>query len=437
MAEDFEMSPPPKKPKKSAARAASKTSAVYWQAKVFLEEKPGWKSSKYSVRMQAGGVRKKVTLEATVKEDAGREALAKYLKILSEGWPSTAPAGQVVVAAKSESVTTIGGWIAITTPLLTARESTVAKYAESLRTIVAGILGLARFRKAEARMQVDGFPLSNLTTKTIQNWVDVRMAAAKEAGPTAASRASNTIRAILRNARGLFSETVRQAVQAKHPIQVEDPFYKIRMPKRSVARYTSRFDAKLLLTKAAEDLRTPPLKGIDDPLRTSRFEQWKILYLALVAGLRYNEIDKLRKHDVCGKTGRISIRAHEHFQPKAAASEGEVLVSESASQVLVEMLNHTAGEWFLLEARSRRNRSYRGALNHDLVIAWLRAYTENGIQPFKDVPKPLHELRKEAGTLVNQKHGLNEAKNFLRHGDIATTAMYYVGSKGEITTGLG
>jgi hypothetical protein len=66
----------------------------------------------------------------------------------------------------------------------------------------------------------------------------------------------------------------------------------------------------------------------------------------------------------------------------------------------------------------------------------LRAYEERGIQPFSDVPKPIHELRKEAGTLVNSQHGLNEAKNFLRHSSIATTAAYYVGSKGDITTGL-
>jgi hypothetical protein len=48
----------------------------------------------------------------------------------------------------------------------------------------------------------------------------------------------------------------------------------------------------------------------------------------------------------------------------------------------------------------------------------------------------LKQLRKEAGTLVNSQHGLNEAKNFLRHSSIATTAAYYVGSKGNITTGL-
>jgi integrase len=170
--------------------------------------------------------------------------------------------------------------------------------------------------------------------------------------------------------------------------------------------------------------------------RISNFEQWKIIYLGLVAGLRYNEIDKLRLRDICRKTGKISIRAHEEFQPKAGASEGDVMVSEGAAKVVKEMLNHTQGEWLLLEARSSRTKGYRSGLNHDKAVAWLRRYQENGFHPFADVPKPLHELRKEAGTLVNQKHGLNEAKNFLRHGDIATTATYYVGSKGQITTGL-
>lgn len=88
----------------------------------------------------------------------------------------------------------------------------------------------------------------------------------------------------------------------------------------------------------------------------------------------------------------------------------------------------TIPEWIAMAKRSY----------HDAILRWLRKYEERGIRPFADIPKPLHELRKEAGTLVNSQRGLNEAKNFSRHSSISisTPAAYYVGSTGNITTGL-
>ena len=63
-------------------------------------------------------------------------------------------------------------------------------------------------------------------------------------------------------------------------------------------------------------------------------------------------------------------------------------------------------------------------------------YEERGIKPLAAIPKPLHELRKEAGTLVNKAHGLVAAKEFLRHASITTTADLYVATVGSVTTGL-
>lgn len=100
------------------------------------------------------------------------------------------------------------------------------------------------------------------------------------------------------------------------------------------------------------------------------------------------------------------------------------------------MINNTKGKWFVTDARSKRSPVYRTGSHHDALVAWLRNYEERDIKPLAEVHKPLHELRKEADTLVNSQHGLNEAKNFLRHSSITTTAAYYLGSKGDITTGL-
>lgn len=69
--------------KKGSARTASKTAAIYWQSKVYLEKKPGWTSSTYYVRIQVRKERRKFVLKATTKEAAGREALELYLSVLT------------------------------------------------------------------------------------------------------------------------------------------------------------------------------------------------------------------------------------------------------------------------------------------------------------------------------------------------------------------
>jgi integrase len=64
------------------------------------------------------------------------------------------------------------------------------------------------------------------------------------------------------------------------------------------------------------------------------------------------------------------------------------------------------------------------------LIGWLRA---KGIKS----NKPLHDLRKEFGSLINQKHGLYAAAQALRHSDITTSARHYIARKERVTVGLG
>jgi hypothetical protein len=51
--------------------------------------------------------------------------------------------------------------------------------------------------------------------------------------------------------------------------------------------------------------------------------------------------------------------------------------------------------------------------------------------------KPLHTLRKEYGSLVNQAHGIHAASKALRHADINVTNNYYTDSRVRVTPGLG
>ena len=73
---------------------------------------------------------------------------------------------------------------------------------------------------------------------------------------------------------------------------------------------------------------------------------------------------------------------------------------------------------------------YRAQAVFERLSAWLRRH---GIT----ARKPIHELRKEFGSMVNRKHGLSAAKDLLRHGDISITAAHYIDEARKATSGLG
>ena len=421
---------------KKKARALSRTTAGYWSQRAYLEKKGDWQSANFFVRVQALGCRRKLRLESCEREDAGREALAKYLAILANGWP--AERGLTLDLPEKSTLPqnpSVGDWIEMAGKKSKVRPESLNKYAESLRTIAGEILGMSRARKPEQRNKINALKISELSKANLDTWHDSRMARAKELDFVQQSRAQNTLRSLIANAKALFTDDVVEAIGASVDNLSSIPFRRLKLPERNKSRYTSRFDAKnLLLTAAAELGKADP--DADEPEIASRYEQWKILYVALVAGLRYKEIDRLRVEEIFATAGRIVVRPHKTFRPKTNSSEGEVLVSPEASAVLCEMLKHTKGPWFIKDGPSKHSPGYRASIHHERLLLWLRNYQERGIKPLADVHKPIHELRKEAGTLVNKTHGLNEAKNFLRHSSIATTAEYYVGTNGNITTGL-
>jgi integrase len=74
--------------------------------------------------------------------------------------------------------------------------------------------------------------------------------------------------------------------------------------------------------------------------------------------------------------------------------------------------------------------NYRAQKVFERLSAWLRA---NGVT----AKKPIHELRKEFGSMVNRKHGVTAASHLLRHADIAITAAHYIDRPRQATSGFG
>jgi integrase len=83
-----------------------------------------------------------------------------------------------------------------------------------------------------------------------------------------------------------------------------------------------------------------------------------------------------------------------------------------------------------LPVRDAASDNYRAQAVWERLSAWLRAH---GVT----ARKPIHELRKEFGSMVNRRHGLSAARDLLRHGDIAVTAAYYIDRPRKATSGLG
>ncbi|MGC4244624.1 MAG: site-specific integrase [Herbaspirillum sp.] len=423
--------PPLKKAKE--ARTASKTTSRYWASKIFLEKKPGWESSNYFVRIQAHGIRRKMKLDSSVKEEAAREAVSIYLEVLSKGWPKEDENALVLTETSIlPEDPTIEEWFNAVNSKRRVGESSIKKYFEALQTIVGEILGMPRARKLEQRSKIKKFPVSGLQSKVVQAWLDARITKSHKLDVVAQKKALNTARSILINAKSLFSTDTLGRIGVNSDSMGNIPFAGVKPPSKGQERYSSRIDARRVLAVAKQELGT---RNPEDERDGDKFEQWKILYLAAVAGLRYNEIDQLRVHDIRVESCRIAINSHETFSTKTDASVGDVPVSKAAAEVLKAMLKQTKGSWFIADGALARSK-YRAAKHHDAIIKWLRNYEERGVKPLAKVSKPLHELRKEAGSLVNQDHGLVATQHFLRHKSITTTAGVYVEAKGNVNTGL-
>ena len=83
-------------------------------------------------------------------------------------------------------------------------------------------------------------------------------------------------------------------------------------------RYRSRFDVEQVIKAAQVDLPS---------------EQMKIFLLAIMAGLRRNEIDKLEWSAFRWSEGVIRVEATHHFQPKSEDSIGDVDVDPELLEI--------------------------------------------------------------------------------------------------------
>jgi integrase len=186
-------------------------------------------------------------------------------------------------------------------------------------------------------------------------------------------------------------------------------------------RYEGGVDVAGLIAKANAEL-------------AADVEPYKAFLLALFAGLRRGEIDKLRWQSIDFRDCLVKIKVQPDFSPKAETSVGEVPIEPQVAKVLQALREAEPDAIYVMAgAPSKVGASwcdYRAAGSFERLTAWLRL---NGL----DSQKPLHQLRKEAGSLVCKSAGLFAASRFLRHADTQITARHYVETRNITTVGLG
>ena len=127
-------------------------------------------------------------------------------------------------------------------------------------------------------------------------------------------------------------------------------------------RYRSRFDVEQVIKAAQVDLPS---------------EQMKIFLLAIMAGLRRNEIDKLEWSAFRWSEGVIRVEATHHFQPKSEDSIGDVDVDPELLEIFRGFLARAKGT-FVIESSNAprlgtRYAHYRCQKEFEKLNAWLRA----------------------------------------------------------------
>lgn len=451
---------------KGARSVRSRTDQRYWNEhvgrRVRKVEGVTVTDPNFSVQIAFAGKRERVKLATSNKSEAAARAAAFYRSLVAGGWPGAyeahefAKAGMRQKYADENAATndapgkSLGDLFLAYARVATPRASTLATYKKALRKIYAGIGGVSgdgRYETAttgnrEWKEKVDSLPLASVTTELLLGWKQRQLG--RDDCTLDEKRAyAITLNSLLRNARSVFAKKHRPLLAKHVELPATLPFDDVRLEACPTPRYRSRIDAKAILKSADEEL----------------LEQKPVIYvalnLALRAGLRRREIDTLMWNSVDLERKIINVEANEFYDLKSTDSAGGVDIGDVLAgylaayhkqhhaggfvlptpplkrvrklKVLPDDLNHDLANDINIVKRLKSSESYRCAKIFDELTAWLRLH---GVT----AKRPLHELRKEIGSLIADEHGIYAASRFMRHSDIRITAASYLDKKKRIVS---
>jgi integrase len=409
-----------------------------WEGKTV--EIPEWQ-----VRIAHLGRREWFNTGTPNKAAAAETARKIYLSLVSKGWQPTLADFKPDMQVSADGAT-VGDFLDQVKAVSGLKPVTFEIYARKFRSLVAGVSRIDGGKAKHDHVngghkewidRVRAVRLEKLTPERINDW-KVRQLKAASSNPLRLKRASVTARSILLSSKALFTSDIRKHLTVRLPAPL--PFEGVTLPEAGKSRYKSEISPALILTAAKRELadapETPPIKtrrkrgGQTRPLdRAARVEMFKILLLALGAGLRRDEIDKLQWKQIQWERNAIRVEVTEHASTKSAESEADVDVDPGLLEILkAYMPKPGEGSPFVIESpvqprpQSIRNHHYRANRLFNELIAWLRG---KGLT----ARNALHSLRKEFGSQICAQAGIYAASVALRHSSINLTREYYLDKK--------
>ena len=423
--------------KHNKPRSLAKSDLRYWMASIF---RPTYTRSgetrevaEWMVKIQYAGRRENFALGTPNKAAAAAKAKDIYLLLQGSGWESVVARFKPKSLIVPKAVTTVGEFLQEVQAKVSIRPKTLGDYFRAFRTIVSGIEGIDggtakydyRSGGREAWLaKVHAVKLADVTPEKVQKW-KIEFLRRAGSGPLKQRAAKTSVNSLIRQAKSLFASSVLRFIQ--HELLCGSPFEGVDFEPRQSMRYRSSFDLKTLIHMAQNGMP-------DGSVQKLPSEQWKIFLLAVMGGLRRNEIDKLEWSAFRWDEGIIRVDATSSFHPKSEDALGDVEIDPELMEIF-RNFKKTASGSFVIEASisPRVNTAYthyRCKKEMDALIEWLRA---NGVTG----NTPLHTLRKEFGSQMCAKHGIYAASRALRHGDIAITSQHYLDKRRRTTLGLG
>jgi integrase len=347
------------------------------------------------------------------------------LSLQAAGWDATLAKFKPKAGSAGKTVATIGEFVEEVKAKASAQPKTIESYCQALRTIVADICGIdggkskydyRRGGRDSWLKKIHRVKIAAITPPEVQKW-KLRFLRRAGTDPIKQRAARVSVNSLMRRAKSLFAPAALKFVSLELPGTL--PFAGVPFEPRQSMKYRSGFRVEKLIDAAQKEL----------PI-----EQLKILLLALMAGLRRNEIDKLEWAAFRWDEGVIRIEAPRYFHPKSEDAVGDVEVDPELLEIFRGFHARATGG-FVIESEvaprpDATHSHYRCQLLFESLTRWLR---NHGVIS----NKPLHTLRKEFGSQVCARHGIYTASRALRHADIAITSLHYLDKRDSARAGLG
>jgi hypothetical protein len=263
------------------------------------------------------------------------------------------------------------------------RPKTFEGYAVAFRKIVGDIFeiegGRERYDYQRGGREgwiarINAIQLAEVTPGKVQEWKRSFLA---KAGTSHSDQrtARISVNSLMRRAKSLFAaKAIRHLERVKLPSPL--PFDGIQFEKRQSMRYRSSFDVFALIEKAGAELAA------------AQPEQFKIFVLAVMAGLRRNEIDKLEWSAFRWKVGVIRIEATKWFHPKSEDSLGDVEADGELMELFRGYRARATGTFVVESKVAPRPEAtfehYRCQSHFEKLLAWLRkkgSAVKNAVAP--------------------------------------------------------